>query len=82
VFGLQGYITDLELIVTTLLIDRSWAIRGCVDFFFVISFEHNSITPSCNLYYFLTIIKNLVFTLRKCDGFCQVAFNIPHNCVY
>jgi hypothetical protein len=26
-FGLQGYVTESKLIVTTLLIDRSWAIR-------------------------------------------------------
>jgi hypothetical protein len=31
VFGLQGYNTDLQLFVIELLIDRSWAIWGCVD---------------------------------------------------
>jgi hypothetical protein len=30
VFGLQGYLTKSLLIVTALLLDRSWAIRGCV----------------------------------------------------
>jgi hypothetical protein len=39
-FGLQGYVTESQLIVTSLLIDRSWATRGCVgNKKFVISIE-------------------------------------------
>jgi hypothetical protein len=39
-FGLQGYVTEFLLIVTSLLLDRSWAIQGCVsNNFFVICTE-------------------------------------------
>jgi hypothetical protein len=33
---LRGYITDLPLIITILLIDRSWAIRGCAGNIFLL----------------------------------------------
>jgi hypothetical protein len=35
VFGLQGYVTESELIVTTLLIDRSWAFGFSVAIIFL-----------------------------------------------
>jgi hypothetical protein len=42
--GLWGYVSDLQLIVTTLLLDRSWAIQGCVsNNFFVICTEPQQI---------------------------------------
>jgi hypothetical protein len=38
-FGLQGYVTEVQLIVTIILIDRSWAIRDCVGNNFFVSIE-------------------------------------------
>jgi hypothetical protein len=41
VFDLQGYVTESLLIVTTLLLDRSWAIRGSVGNKFFLLFAPN-----------------------------------------
>jgi hypothetical protein len=42
-FGLEGTSPNLQLIVTILLIDRSWEIRGCVGNFFC--YLHQTPTP-------------------------------------
>jgi hypothetical protein len=58
VFGLWGYIIDLPLIVTALLIDRSWCIRNCVGFFLLFAPNPNSI----NYTLFDLVTRQVLFT--------------------